>query len=36
MAGDVIPILLANGSALLGFSVLFFLLNAGITHKRLA
>ena len=36
MAGDVIPILVANGSALLGFSVLFFLLNAGITHKRLA
>jgi ABC-2 type transport system permease protein len=36
MAGDVIPVLVANGSALLGFSALFFLLNAGITHKRLA
>ena len=32
--GDVTAILVSNGLALLGFSILFFFLNARITHKR--
>jgi ABC-2 type transport system permease protein len=36
LAGDVMPILLSNGLVLLGFSALLFLLNARVTHKRLA
>jgi ABC-2 type transport system permease protein len=36
LAGDVLPILLSNGLVLLGFSALLFLLNARVTHKRLA
>lgn len=36
LAGDVTAILVSNGLALLGFSVVFFFLNARITHKRLA
>ncbi len=35
LAGDVYPILISNGLILLGFSGLFLLLNARITHKRL-
>jgi ABC-2 type transport system permease protein len=36
LAGDVVPILLSNGLVLVGFSVLLFMLNARVTHKRLA
>jgi ABC-2 type transport system permease protein len=36
LAGDVVPILLSNGLVLVGFSVFLFLLNARLTHKRLA
>jgi ABC-2 type transport system ATP-binding protein len=36
LAGDVTSILVSNGLALLGFSLLLFLANARITHKRLA
>jgi ABC-2 type transport system permease protein len=36
LAGDVVPILLSNGLVLVGFSVLLFVLNARVTHKRLA
>jgi len=36
LAGDVVPILLSNGLVLAGFSVLLFMLNARVTHKRLA
>jgi ABC-2 type transport system permease protein len=36
LAGDVVPILLSNGLMLVGFSVLLFMLNARVTHKRLA
>ena len=36
LAGDVIPILVSNGLALAGFSVLLFVLDIRITHKRLA
>lgn len=36
LVGDVLPILLSNGLVLVGFSALLFLLNARVTHKRLA
>jgi drug efflux transport system permease protein len=36
LAGDIGPILLSNGLVLVGFSILLFLLNARLTHKRLA
>jgi ABC-2 type transport system permease protein len=36
LAGDVVPVLLSNGLVLVGFSVLLFVLNARVTHKRLA
>src|SRR5207249_6143778 len=36
LAGDIAPILLSNGLVLVGFSILLFLLNARLTHKRLA
>jgi drug efflux transport system permease protein len=36
LAGDVVPILFSNGLVLVGFSILLFLLNARVTHKRLA
>jgi ABC-2 type transport system permease protein len=36
LAGDIVPILLSNGLVLAGFSVLLFMLNARVTHKRLA
>jgi ABC-2 type transport system permease protein len=36
LAGDIVPILLSNGLVLVGFSILLFLLNARVTHKRLA
>lgn len=36
LAGDVPRILLSNGIVLAGFSALLFLLNARVTHKRLA
>ena len=36
LAGDIMPILVSNGLILAAFSAVIFVLNARVTHKRLA